>query len=274
VVATRLDFHTPRFLELAAQLIVLDMSEPGKPIRNGAHIAALNLNSPISRSCSMLDNIGHAYIALGVYDHAESLFRRAYSLHTSTSGSNTEDTASSLAKYQEAEPLFRQSLAIRQKRFGDNNALVEQSMGSLGECLYFESRWNEAELLLRHALTIKHQLHDDSDSGIENFLALVLERKGDYQEAAELLRQAFEISRRTQGTDGPDYVAALHNLAGTLIVAGDLSGSETMERQSLDIRRRILGEWHPEVYYSLNNLGGFCCRRESGKPRSPSCTTT
>ncbi len=214
---------------------------------------------------SMLDNIGHAYIALGVYDQAESLFRRAYSLRTSTSGSNAEDTASSLdglaltlrleTKYQEAEPLFRQSLAIRQKRFGDNNALVEQSMGSLGECLYFESRWNEAEPLLRHALMIKHQLHDDSDSGIENFLALVLERKGDYQEAAELLRQALEISRRTQGTDGPDYVVALHNLAGTLIDAGDLSGAETMERQSLDIRRRILGEWHPEVYYSLNNLG-------------------
>lgn len=142
-------------------------------------------------------------------------------------------------------------------------------MGSLGECLYFESRWNEAEPLLRHALMIKHQLHDDSDSGIENFLALVLERKGDYQEAAELLRQALEISRRTQGTDGPDYVVALHNLAGTLIDAGDLSGAETMERQSLDLRRRILGEWHPEVYYSLNNLGWILLQKGEWQNAEP-----
>jgi eukaryotic-like serine/threonine-protein kinase len=228
---------------------------------------------------SMLENIGHAYIALGVYDQAESLFRRAYDLRTKTSGRNSAEAADSLdglattlrleSKYQQAEPLFRQSLTLRKKQFGNDNALVAQSMSNLGECLYWESRWAEAEPLLRKALATKRQLHDDSDNGTENFLALVLERKGDYQEAAQLLREALEISRRVEGTDGPEYVVALHNLAGTLIDAGDLSGAETMERQSLEIRRRILGEWHPEVYYSLNNLGWILLQKGEWQAAEP-----
>jgi hypothetical protein len=56
-------------------------------------------------------------------------------------------------------------------------AVVLLSVATTAPDAFRPFRRNEAEPLLRHVLMIKHQLHDDSDSGIENFLALVLERK-------------------------------------------------------------------------------------------------
>jgi tetratricopeptide (TPR) repeat protein len=47
----------------------------------------------------------------------------------------------------------------------------------------------------------------------------------------------------------------LHNLAGTLIDAGDLSAAETVDRQVLELRRKINGPGHPDLGYPLNNLG-------------------
>lgn len=228
---------------------------------------------------SMLDNLGRAYSALGVYEQAEKLFQRAYDIRRKIQGPNALDTAESqdgLAmslrledKFKDAEPLFRQSLAVLRKSLGENDLRVAESMSNLGECLYWESQWNEAEPLLRQALAIKRRLHDEADTGTWNFLGLVLERKGEYPEAAELLNEVVDLCRRKEGTDGPNYLVALHNLAGVLIDAGDLSGAEKMERETLETKRRIMGNDHPELFYSLNNLGWILLQRGDWKSAGP-----
>jgi len=213
---------------------------------------------------TMLDNIGRAYIELGLYDQAEPLLQRAYELRKKTLGEENADVASTAfwlansirlqEQYERAEPLFRQSLAIREKVFGEDSSAVLDSLAFLGECLYLENRDAEAEPLLRRALALDHKL-GTADSATRNYLALLLERKGSYPEALQLLREAVEIQRRISGADSPEFAMGLHNLAGALIDAGDLTGAEATERQCLDLRRKILGNHHPDLAYSLNNLG-------------------
>jgi len=211
----------------------------------------------------MLYHIGRAYMTLGLYDQAELLLQRAYDLRRKSLGDSNTDVADTLwawadsirlrAEYEKAEPLFRKALAIRRAKLGEHNPAVADSLASLGECLYLENKDAEAEPLMRQALAVDHELH--SDSGAANYLALLLERKGSYPEALQLLRESADVRRRIYGPDSPDFALALHNLAGALIDAGDLTGAETTERQTLELQRKILGDNHPDLGYALNNLG-------------------
>jgi tetratricopeptide (TPR) repeat protein len=115
--------------------------------------------------------------------------------------------------------------------------------------------------MLRRSLQIErsHEAKYGFDSSAADssrvYLAWVLERKGSYPEAAQLLREAAELDKRTKGADSPDYLNCLHNYAGALIDAGDLDAAEDADRQVLSLREKILGPDHPDLYYPLNNLG-------------------
>ncbi len=105
------------------------------------------------------------------------------------------------------------------------------------------------------SLEIYRQNGPDSGSDARGYLARLLEKRGDYQEAAQLLREAVEIDRRAEGTDSTDYVIDLHNLGGALMRLGDLYGAEAKLRESVTIDRKILGNNHPDLGYALNLLG-------------------
>jgi tetratricopeptide (TPR) repeat protein len=83
----------------------------------------------------------------------------------------------------------------------------------------------------------------------------VLERKGEYPEAARLLREMTAITARIRGQESQDYLVDMHNMAGAEIDMGDLDGAAATEEEVLATRRRIWGRDHPDTAYSLNNLG-------------------
>jgi serine/threonine protein kinase/tetratricopeptide (TPR) repeat protein len=211
---------------------------------------------------TMLYNIGRAYVALGLYDQAAPQLQRAYELRQKSLGDENADVADTLfswadslrlqGQFKKAEPLFRQTLAIRQEKFGEHSPAVLESLAALGECLYLENRDAEAEPVLRKALALDRELNTDA---ARNYLALLLERKGSYPEALQLLRETVDYQRRVSGANSPSFAISLHNLAGALIDAGDLNGAEATERQTLDLQRKLLGNEHPDLGYPLNNLG-------------------
>jgi serine/threonine-protein kinase len=214
---------------------------------------------------TMLDNVGRAYSSLGLYPQAQSLLQRAFDIRRRIYGAQSLDTASTEEalgnvlrlqnEFEQAEPLFRDSLAVREKKLGSHDALVAESLDSLGECLYLQDHFSEAEPLLRRALALHRSDANDDTTGTENYLALLLERKGNFPEAARLLREAVQISARVKGTDSPDYLISLHDYAGALIDSGNLDEAEATERQVLALREKISGTDHPDIFYSLNNLG-------------------
>lgn len=223
---------------------------------------------------AMLDNIGDSYLRLGAYDRGQEILQRSYDLRN-RAGHNLDFAATEVSlatalrlqgKYDQAEPLFRDALKIRQTKLGANNALVADALSGLGECLYLEDHFGDAEPVLRQALAINRNLDPHAGIDTRNYLALVVERSGNYPEAVQLLREALDISQRQNDTDSPDYANTMHNLAGALMDAGDLSEAEDMERQDLALRRQILGNDHPDVGYALNNLGWLLL--EKGEPEA------
>ncbi len=213
---------------------------------------------------TMLDNVGRAYSALGLYPQAQLLLQRAFDIRRRINGTQSLDTASTgealgtvirlQNQFKEAEPLFRQALAVREKHLGSQDILVAESLDSLGECLYLQDRLAEAEPLLRRALAIQRSASNIEAASTENYLALLLERKGNFPEAAGLLRDAVQITAKTIGPDSPDYLISLHDYAGALIDSGNLDEAETMERRVLALREKISGPDHPDIFYPLNNL--------------------
>ena len=172
-------------------------------------------------------------------------------------------------EFKRAEPYFHEAITIRQQTLGPDAGPVTEPLDGLGECLYDEGRDAEAESILRTSLTIARKQKIDLGDNSRDYLALVLERRGAYQEARQLLREAVEISRRFKGTESGSYFVHLHNLAGASIDAGDLTEAETTERQALAVRRRIVAADHPDLGYPLNNLGWILLARGDWKDAEP-----
>jgi serine/threonine-protein kinase len=214
---------------------------------------------------ALAEDIGQAYVALGLYDQAQPLLERALRLAQMTAGERSDEYVNDLSnlanndrlrsKFQLAEPLFRRTVALNQAAHGRESLAVAHSLSSLGEVLYWEDRDAEAEAVLRRALTIERPLPDSAQDATRNYLALVLERRGAYPEAAGLLREMTAITARTRGRESQDYLVAMHDMAGAQIDMGDLDGAAATEAQVLATRQRIWGRDHPDTAYSLNNLG-------------------
>ena len=118
---------------------------------------------------------------------------------------------------------------MREKKLGPNNPAVAQSLTDLGDCLIQGNRESEAEPILRRALAIFDRTNDPLRAETLGYLAMISQRSSNYTEAATLLTQAADIFRQTQGTDTPDYLMTMHNLAGSLIDKGDLLNAEKSE---------------------------------------------
>jgi serine/threonine-protein kinase len=214
---------------------------------------------------TMLTNLGVAYTSLGRYAQARPLLERAYDLRKRLPASGAPEfteTAQALAnvyrlegKYDQAEPLFRQALEIRERALGEHNPLIAESLTSLGECLFLEDRVDDAEASLRRALALEEGREDSLSAGTRDYLALVVKRKGDFNEQLQLLEEAVRITKRVEGVDSPDYAIFVQNLASAQMDQGNLLAGEATEREALDTLRRTYRNDHPDVAYALNNLG-------------------
>jgi len=231
----------------------------------GARRVDSELASQPEVQATMLDNLGHAYDRLGLYEQARQLLERAYEFRKHNLSAGSSDLAQSAGdlgnvyrlegQYEKAELLFRQALAIREKTPGEHSELLSESLNSLGECLLLENRDAEAEATLRRALVLEGNREDSLAGDTRDYLARVVQRKADFNEEVRLLKEAVRIDRQTEGAESPNFAIALHNLASAQMDLGDLLGGETTEREALKIRRRISGNDHPELAYPLNNLG-------------------
>jgi len=231
----------------------------------GARRVDSELASEPEVQATMLDNLGHAYDRLGLYEQARPLLERAYEFRKHNLSAGSLDLAQSAqdlgniyrleAKYEKAEPLFRQALAIREKTPGEHGELLSDSLNSLGECLFLENRDAESEATLRRALALEGNRENVLAAVTRDYLARVVGRKGNFNEEVRLLEDAVRIDRQTEGAESPDFAISLHNLASAQMDLGDLLGGERTEREALKIRRRISGNDHPELAYPLNNLG-------------------
>ena len=231
----------------------------------GAQRIDRELASEPQARASLLETIAEAYRSLGMTNESQSLAQKSLQLNTAVLGSTSPETVQTVellaelyrdkGQYAEAEPLLQKVLASKRAAFGASSTEAAVVMGELGECFYWEAKDDQALSLLRETLAIDRSNGPNYGASTRNYLALTLERKGEFDEARRLLQESVDINRRTLGTKSPDYAISLHNLGSALIDRGDLAGAEKMVREAADIKRVILGPNHPDFAMSLNNLG-------------------
>ncbi len=81
----------------------------------------------------------------------------------------------------------------------------------------------------------------------------VYHRRGLYERAEEILRQALEIGRRSR-TEDLGVAQAADDLADLLLDKAELDEAESLLEEALERRRQLLGDEHPKVAESLLGL--------------------
>ncbi|WP_374409324.1 CHAT domain-containing protein [Hydrogenophaga sp.] len=102
------------------------------------------------------------YKAMGRYDEALPLYRRALAIDEKALGANHPDTAidlnnlaglyESMGRYDEALPLYRRALAIKEKALGADHASTATSLNNLAGLYKAMGRYDEALPLYRRAV--------------------------------------------------------------------------------------------------------------------------
>jgi tetratricopeptide (TPR) repeat protein len=123
--------------------------------------------------------------------------------------------------------------------------------------LIIHAQYEQAELLLHRALSIRQQVldadHPDTARTLNDLGVLYL-TQSKYQQAEPLLQQALAIRRSKLGKEHSDTATSLNNRAQLYYEQGHYSSAERMYKEALKIRQRVLQPGHPDIAQSLNNL--------------------
>jgi tetratricopeptide (TPR) repeat protein len=163
------------------------------------------------------------------------------------------------AAYDSAVALLEQALEIAK-----GEAAVElrvEPLVLLSNVRRLQGRYREAEtcLLRARALAEHAQLPSWRQARVLNGLALVHKDTANYDEAAELYRQAL---RHTAENDRMARATLQHNLAGLAHAQGAFLEAEQPARCAVELRTAVLGRDHPEVAADLAVLGAVLFGQE------------
>lgn len=109
-------------------------------------------------------------------------------------------------------------------------------------------QFEDAGVLLRQVMDRYAERGDEvsgSTAGIS--LAKSLIRQGQYAEAADLLRSVVEVRGRVLGTDDPETLASLRNLASALVWSQEFAEASIVARNLLAATARTHGPDHADT---------------------------
>ncbi|MEM6645533.1 MAG: tetratricopeptide repeat protein [Bacteroidota bacterium] len=128
--------------------------------------------------------------------------------------------------------------------------------------LYAQSRYHEAEPLLRDILQLRQQTlgidHPQTLLSQSNLANLLLET-GRYDEAKPFLRDTLQLRQQTLGIDHPDTLLSQNSLAVLFHNTGRYDEAELLYRDTLQLRQQTLGIDHPDTLLSQSNLALLLC---------------
>ena len=84
----------------------------------------------------------------------------------------------------------------------------------------------------------------------------LLQRLGRLDEAEPLVREDLDASRETLGSQHPDTLVSINNLAQLLKAQGDMQGARALFAEAVSTGREVLGDDHPDVQDYVEGLRG------------------
>ena len=217
---------------------IFKVSDPSERVGNtvtareildkAAHDIDTGLAKDPELQARMMHVMGRAYLNLGLFPSARSLFERSIKIDSSALG--TED---------------RETLLTQQ---------------DLGWILFQQGRLAEAETLQRKLLEIQRRVlgPDDPDTlGTIGNLATTVAEQGNLAEAEKLNREVLEKQKRVLGAEAFYTLATMDNLAIVLAEQGRPMEAEKLEKETLEIQLRVFGTQNLGTINSMTNLADF-----------------
>ncbi|MGA9465355.1 MAG: tetratricopeptide repeat protein [Terracidiphilus sp.] len=202
--------------------------------------AAEEINSNLSKDAElraqMLHVMGRAYLNLGLFSRAESLFEKGVQASKSFRGEDNRETMKT--EHDLAWAVFQQ--------------------GRVGEATNIERR------LLDRQRRILGPDHPDTLATAEELAYTVCqEGKGPCSEGINLIREVLEKQKRAFGPDAFYTLGTMDNLAIMLASDGRLEEAIALQQESLDRHLRVLGAQNIGTIDAMLNLGEF--QRDAGR---------
>ena len=168
--------------------------------------------------------------------------------------------AYSTREYDKAEKYQVMVVEIARSALGPDDLRVAELLDELGTVYAAQTRYSEAESLLKQSLAIREQgsgkLHP-SLAGSLNGLAGLAMQGGRFDEAEQLLKRALHIFETSVDTDPSDTAMAMHNLGDFYANQKRFSEAKVLYQQAMLIWADIPAKDRLELAVSLNELGSF-----------------
>src|SRR5215469_12496203 len=218
--------------------------------------------------------MGNAYLNLGQYARAQSLYERGIQVSGSAGGERSHDTLRTMhdlawtlmqqGHLSQAESLERNVLERERHEFGSDDPNTLGTLSELAFTLCEEGNCKEAVALNTEVLEKQKRILGPEAEGtlitMDN-LAINLAGAGRPSDAVKLQEEALEIHFRIDGRDNLGTVNAMTNLAGFYRDLGQYEESEKEFRNALDIETRIFGPEQAETAETKYDLASLVARK-------------
>jgi serine/threonine protein kinase/Tfp pilus assembly protein PilF len=223
-------------------------------------------NDPLLQA-SMMHIMGDVYDSLGLFQQADSLVSRAWSIRRKMLGERKQETLQSAellatiyddeSKYPEAEKLYRETLAARRASLGPEALETLETQRNLGQLLSDAGRYPEAENIERQVIDAGQRKFGADSILVRNAqedMAIDLAQEGKFAEAEKTFRKMLELDRARNGGDDPDVLEDMNNVGDVLLQEHRFDEADKMYRDTVARMRRVLGPEHPETLATTASL--------------------
>ena len=214
--------------------------------------------------------IGHTYLGVGLYEAAETHYRKALETRRRVLGNNHVDTLDVLGSlgyvlkhqgaYTEAEPYLRESLQGLRHTLGDEHIITLNTINSVGLLLSDQGRYDEAKVLFAEAIETGRRVfgvdHGTTLWAIKN-MGVLLTATGEYADAERYHLESLSGHKRVFGEEHPFTLESINNMGSLLLNQGKYDEAEVYYTEALETSRRVLGDEHPDTLKSIGYIGNL-----------------
>ncbi|NOT33902.1 MAG: tetratricopeptide repeat protein [Candidatus Eisenbacteria bacterium] len=164
-----------------------------------------------------------------------------------------------LGRLDRADSLLQTALTMRHAARGSSNADVARSLTALGLLRADQSRFEEADRLVRDAIERSRRGGPGAElaeARASTALGQLLDIAGDYAQAIQVLTAVVRLDSLGK-LPVPERTAALTELANCHYYAGHYEASDSLNRRVLALDLAAHGTHHPNVASDLINLGAI-----------------